>query len=100
MTTRGDSAFLELITWQVGEFRFWPDETTLDRTINKRLDGMLMEGVALLDQNKYLETAGPQARVLPGQKERHDFGRRIRSARWQRRPDRSFQSARFLRDDR
>jgi GGDEF domain-containing protein len=54
----GDSAFLELITWQVGEFRFWPDETTLDRTINKRLDGMLMEGVALLDQNKYLETAG------------------------------------------
>ena len=54
----GDSAFLELITWQAGEFRFWPDETTLDRTINKRLDGMLMEGVALLDQNKYLETAG------------------------------------------
>jgi len=54
----GDSAFLELITWPLGEFRFWPDETTLDRTINKRLDGMLMEGVALLDQNKYLETAG------------------------------------------
>jgi GGDEF domain-containing protein len=55
---RGDQAFLELITWQNGEFRFWPDETSLDRTINKRLDGMLMEGVALLDQTKYLETAG------------------------------------------
>ena len=55
---RGDMAFLELVTWQNGEFRFWPDETSLDRTINKRLDGMLMEGVALLDQTKYLDTAG------------------------------------------
>ncbi|MGL1733432.1 DUF4388 domain-containing protein, partial [Vibrio parahaemolyticus] len=47
---RGDHAFLELITWKEGEFRFWPDETSRDRTINKRLDGMLMEGVSLLDQ--------------------------------------------------
>ena len=54
----GDSALVELITWSFGEFRFWPDEKTADRTINKRLDSMLMEGVALLDQSKYLETAG------------------------------------------
>jgi GGDEF domain-containing protein len=55
---RGDHALVELITWKEGEFRFWPDETSRDRTINKRLDGMLMEGVALLDQNNFLETAG------------------------------------------
>lgn len=54
----GDGGLIELITWTVGEFRFWPDEQTSLRTINKRLDAMLMEGVALLDQNKYLETAG------------------------------------------
>lgn len=55
---KGDNALIELITWANGEFRFWPDERTAERTINKRLDSMLMEGVALLDQNKYLETAG------------------------------------------
>ncbi len=55
---KGDNALIELITWANGEFRFWPDERSTERTINKRLDSMLMEGVALLDQNKYLETAG------------------------------------------
>lgn len=55
---QGDSALAELITWTSGEFRFWPDEKTNDRTINKRLDAVLMEGVTLLDQWKYLETAG------------------------------------------
>ncbi|MBK9142027.1 MAG: DUF4388 domain-containing protein [Candidatus Melainabacteria bacterium] len=54
----GDSALTELITWLQGEFRFWPDEKTSDRTINKRLDSVLMEGVALLDQSKYLDSAG------------------------------------------
>ncbi len=54
----GDSALTELITWTSGEFRFWPDEKTQDRTVNKRLDAILMEGVTLLDQWKYLETAG------------------------------------------
>ncbi|HEY9776471.1 MAG TPA: DUF4388 domain-containing protein [Planktothrix sp.] len=54
----GDAALVELITWTNGEFRFWPDERSVDRNINKRLDAMLMEGVGLLDQSKYLETAG------------------------------------------
>ncbi|HEY9713342.1 MAG TPA: DUF4388 domain-containing protein, partial [Chroococcales cyanobacterium] len=45
---KGDAALIELITWSLGEFRFWPDEKSADRTINKRLDSMLMEGVALL----------------------------------------------------
>jgi GGDEF domain-containing protein len=57
--TVGDAALVELITWTSGEFRFWADERTVERSVNKRLDAMLMEGVSLLDQNKYLEeTAG------------------------------------------
>jgi hypothetical protein len=54
----GDPALVELICWQAGEFRFWPDEKNTLRTVNKRLESMLMEGVALLDQSKYLETNG------------------------------------------
>lgn len=54
----GDTALTELITWTEGEFRFWPDEKTMDRSVNRRLDSVLMEGVALLDQSKYLDTAG------------------------------------------
>jgi len=56
--TVGDDALIELVTWTAGEFRFWPDETTNQKTVKKRLDAMLMEGVTLLDQNQYLESAG------------------------------------------
>ncbi|HNM48658.1 MAG TPA: DUF4388 domain-containing protein [Candidatus Obscuribacter sp.] len=53
----GDDAVIELITWTTGEFRFWPDETSPHQTVKRRLDAMLMEGVTLLDQSKYLESA-------------------------------------------
>lgn len=53
----GDDAVIELITWTTGEFRFWPDETSPHQTVKRRLDSMLMEGVTLLDQSKYLESA-------------------------------------------
>ena len=56
--TIGDVALIELLTWTDGEFRFWPDEKTVDRSINRRLDAMLMEGVTLLDQSRYLDTQG------------------------------------------
>lgn len=55
---RGDAALIELITWQIGEFRFWPDEAIQEKTVTRRLDAMLMEGVTLLDQTKYLDSAG------------------------------------------
>jgi hypothetical protein len=54
----GDMALLELITWTAGEFRFWPDETSPTNSVKRRLDAALMEGVTLLDQLKYLESAG------------------------------------------
>ncbi len=56
--TPGDSALIELVTWVSGEFRFWPDEKTSLKTINKPLDIALTEGIALGDQTKYLETNG------------------------------------------
>jgi GGDEF domain-containing protein len=56
--TLGDAALIELVTWKAGEFRFWPDETTSLKTITKRLDMLLMQGVTLHDQSKYLETNG------------------------------------------
>lgn len=53
----GDDAVIDFITWTAGEFRFWPDETSTEKTVNRRLEGMLMEGVTMLDQVKYLESA-------------------------------------------
>lgn len=55
---KGDAGMVELITWQIGEFRFWPDEKCNEKTVTRRLDAMLMEGVTLLDQTKYLDSAG------------------------------------------
>ena len=33
--TSGDQALTELVTWQHGEFRFWPEEKSFDRTIKQ-----------------------------------------------------------------
>ncbi len=57
-TMTSDIAFCELLTWLHGEFRFWQDEKSLDRTITKRFENLMAEDLALLDQTKYLETAG------------------------------------------
>ncbi|CAN5509456.1 hypothetical protein BH11CYA1_BH11CYA1_14460 [soil metagenome] len=54
----GDTALIELVTWTAGEFRFWPDEKSEHKTVKRRLDAMLMEGVSLLDQSQYLDSAG------------------------------------------
>lgn len=56
--TQGDMALIELLMWSDGEFHFYPSENTSHRTVNKRLDGLLMEGVALVDQNNYLTDQG------------------------------------------
>lgn len=54
----GDTVLIELVTWTAGEFRFWPDEKSTQTTVKRRLDAMLMEGVSLLDQSQYLDSAG------------------------------------------
>lgn len=55
---QGDLAVLESLTWEEGKFRFIKNERTIERSIRKRLDSLLMEGIGLLDQLKYLETTG------------------------------------------
>lgn len=54
----GDQAILELVTWEKGKFYFYRDEKTTSRTINKRVEALLMEGVTLLDQTTSLLKAG------------------------------------------
>jgi GGDEF domain-containing protein len=54
----GDPAIVEMITWEEGQFHFYPNEQTNDKTVKRRVDSMLMEGVTLLDQNKFLKEQG------------------------------------------
>lgn len=51
----GQEVILDMISLRIGKFRFLPDERTMERTINRRLDGLIMEAVTLLDQTDYLE---------------------------------------------
>lgn len=54
----GDPAIVEMITWEEGQFRFFPSEQTSEKTVKRRVDSMLMEGVTLLDQSKFLKEQG------------------------------------------
>lgn len=54
----GDSAVVEVMAWEVGDFLFFPDETTAEKSVKRRLDGMIMEGITLLDQQKFLNKQG------------------------------------------
>lgn len=58
MDVTGDQAILELVTWEKGKFYFYRDEKSPARTINRRMDALLMEGVTLLDQTTSLMKAG------------------------------------------
>jgi hypothetical protein len=46
----GESAFVELVGWEAGEFRFYPGPKHDQHTIKRRLDTLLMEGLTLDDQ--------------------------------------------------
>lgn len=54
----GDAAVVEIMTWEQGDFRFFPEENTQERTVKRRVDGMIMEGITLLDQHKFLQKQG------------------------------------------
>jgi hypothetical protein len=68
MEATGDQGMIELITWEKGNFKFFRDEKTKHHTVTKRLDTLLMEGVALLDQSKALQTAGFKLETYPSRK--------------------------------
>ena len=54
----GDSAVVEVMAWEDGDFLFFPDEKSATQSVKRRLDGMIMEGITLLDQNKFLTKQG------------------------------------------
>ena len=56
--TIGNRALLELICWKNGQYRFCADEKTSLRTVNKSLEALIGQGLALEDQYKWLETNG------------------------------------------
>lgn len=58
MESIGDAAIMDLLTWDEGQFNFIPMERTADRSINRRLEAILMEGAALVDQHQFLTKRG------------------------------------------
>lgn len=54
----GDLALVEIVGWDEGEFSFFPDRSDYPHTINKRVELVIMEGLLLLDQSKFLENVG------------------------------------------
>lgn len=54
----GDMAIIELLGWEQGDFRFFPGESTAERSVKSRLETAILEGIALLDQIKFLESQG------------------------------------------
>jgi GGDEF domain-containing protein len=57
----GDQAMLNVLTWDSGSFFFYPSRKTSERTIRRKLEGLLLEGATLRDYNNYLR----QAEVSP-----------------------------------
>lgn len=56
--SEGETALVEVIGWDEGEFRFVTGTSQDRTTIRKRLDQLLMEGAALIDQGKFLKEIG------------------------------------------
>lgn len=58
LNLKGDLAIMELVTWDDGKFRFYRDEKTDQKTVERRVDALLMESITLLDQSKFLLKSG------------------------------------------
>ncbi len=61
---QGESAFVELIGWEAGKFWFYPAPKTEIRTINRRLDLLIMQGIQHTDQFKYLKANGLKMKAV------------------------------------
>mgnify|MGYP001256771246 CR=1 FL=1 len=55
---KGNEVIFDLVCLQSGKFQFIPDERTIERSVNSRLDGLLMESISLVDQSNYLVKEG------------------------------------------
>ena len=54
----GNNALIELVSWRSGEYRFWEGERTSLKTINKELEALIGQGLAIVDQARYLDNNG------------------------------------------
>lgn len=54
----GDGAIRELVTWEKGTYEFMRGMQTDMRSVQGRLDAVMSEGQALLDQKRHLKRAG------------------------------------------
>jgi tetratricopeptide (TPR) repeat protein len=54
----GDQALLNVLTWDEGTFMFQKERKTSERTVKRRLEGLLLEGASLRDYHKYLVSLG------------------------------------------
>ncbi|CAM6003810.1 unnamed protein product [Sphagnum balticum] len=54
----GDQALLNVLTWDEGTFIFQKERKTSERTVKRRLEGLLLEGASLRDYHKYLVSLG------------------------------------------
>ncbi len=54
----GDAAIVQLVGWEEGKFCFFPEPKTELKTINKRLEFLIMEGAQFVDQFKSLSGKG------------------------------------------
>lgn len=55
---KGNEVILNLVCIQAGKFQFIPDERTVEQSVSNKLDGLLMEAIALVDQSNFLEKEG------------------------------------------
>lgn len=56
--TVGEEALVDLMTWKVGQFSFYPNQTIEERTIVKPINALLLEAATLIDFTTFLEKAG------------------------------------------
>lgn len=54
----GNESIYELITWQEGKFFFQPQVVTQKRTVSDGLDGLIIQGVQLLDKLNLIRNMG------------------------------------------
>ncbi len=57
-SSRGDAAIKEVVTWRKGDYKFHPKRVTEMTSCEKSLQNSIMEGTALLEQLRHLESAG------------------------------------------
>ncbi|MBX9670311.1 MAG: DUF4388 domain-containing protein [Candidatus Obscuribacterales bacterium] len=60
----GEDCLLQVICWTEGDFQFEPKIKSEERTINRPLESLILEGILLLDHTTYLTSHGIRLTTL------------------------------------